>query len=300
MLAFTSCLCLAAVLPSQHRVSVSVSHRASRLVAATMAAPPIPTIEVSVRRTPEGGLGVQVDETNTVASCPGQPGLAIGDRVVAVNGEKLGRRGEKAEFLAQLLAEVLPRADEYSFTVAREAADADSMERRLGRLTEMASADTLAELAKNEVLTSKILLLAEALEAAAEPRPEAEVAAALLGFWRLAFTNGTMAEGLTGYGSLPMCHVSGLFSAFTETKPDKPEVPTAQLVEVVADRNMGSSSPPPAATNRRPPDPTPPAPHPKPWPWPGAPLGARWRCRPTPPPAARRPGVTPPPPPLSP
>jgi len=236
-------LCLSAVLPSQHRATVSASHRASRLAAATMAAPPIPTIEVSVRRHPEGGLGIQVDETNTVASCPGQPGLAIGDRVVAVNGEKLGTPGRGASrFLAEVLTEVLPQADEYSFTIAREATDAASMERRLERLTEMASADTLAELAKDEVLTSKIVLVAEALEAAAEPQPAEAVAEALRGFWRLAFTNGTMAEGLTGYGTLPMCYVSGLFSALTETKPDKPEVPTAQLVEVVADRNMGSSN----------------------------------------------------------
>jgi hypothetical protein len=252
-------LCLSAVLPSQHRATVSASHRASRVAVASMAViPPTPTIEVSVRRTPEGGLGIQVDETNTVASCPGQPDLAIGDRVVAINGEQLGRR---------YLAEVLPPPDQfasiYLFTIERGAADAmDSMERRLERLTEMASADTLAELAKDEVLTSKIVLLAEALEAAAEPQPEAAVAEALRGFWRLVFTNGTMAEGLTGYGTLPMCYVSGLFSAFTETKPDKPDVPTAQLVEVVADRNMGSSSPPLAASNKPSPQPQTLSPHP--------------------------------------
>ena len=232
-------LCLSAVLPSQHRATVSASHRASRVAAASMAVrPPEPTIEVSVRRTPEGGLGIQVDETNTVASCPGQPDLAIGDRIVAINGEQLGRR-----YLAEVLPPPAEFASIYLFTIERGSADAmDSMERRLERLTEMASADTLAELAKDEVLTSKIVLLAEALEAAAEPQPEAAVAEALRGFWRLAFTNGTMAEGLTGYGTLPMCYVSGLFSAFTETKPDKPDVPTAQLVEVVADRNMGSSN----------------------------------------------------------
>ena len=279
-------LCLSAVLPSQHRATVSASHRASRAAAASMAVPPpSPTIEVTVRRTPEGGLGIQVDETNTVASCPGQPDLAIGDRIVAINGEQLGRR-----YLAEVLPPPAEFASVYLFTVERQAADAmDSMERRLERLTEMASADTLAELAKDTVLTSKIVLLAEALEAAAEPQPESAVAEALRGFWRLAFTNGTMAEGLTGYGTLPTCYISGLFSAFTEAKPDKPDVPTAQvrvspnpnpnpnpypnpdpdpvldpnpdpnpnpdqLVEVVADRNMGSSSPPLAASNEPPPD----------------------------------------------
>ena len=271
-------LCLSAVLPSQHRAPVSASHRASRAAAASMAVPPpSPTIEVTVRRTPEGGLGIQVDETNTVASCPGQPDLAIGDRIVAINGEQLGRR-----YLAEVLPPPAEFASVYLFTVERQAADAmDSMERRLERLTEMASADTLAELAKDTVLTSKIVLLAEALEAAAEPQPESAVAEALRGFWRLAFTNGTMAEGLTGYGTLPTCYISGLFSAFTEAKPDKPDVPTAQvrvspnpnpnpnpnpdpnpdpnpnpnqLVEVVADRNMGSSSPPLAASNEPPPN----------------------------------------------
>ena len=267
-------LCLSAVLPSQHRATVSASHRASRAAAASMAVPPpSPTIEVTVRRTPEGGLGIQVDETNTVASCPGQPDLAIGDRIVAINGEQLGRR-----YLAEVLPPPAEFASVYLFTVERQAADAmDSMERRLERLTEMASADTLAELAKDTVLTSKIVLLAEALEAAAEPQPESTVAEALRGFWRLAFTNGTMAEGLTGYGTLPTCYISGLFSAFTEAKPDKPDVPTAQvrispnpnpnpdpnpdpnpnpnqLVEVVADRNMGSSSPPLAASNEPPPN----------------------------------------------
>ncbi len=60
------------------------------------------------------------------------------------------------------------------FTIERGAADAmDSMERRLERLTEIASADTLAELAKDEVLTSKIVLPPERPEAAAEPQPEA-------------------------------------------------------------------------------------------------------------------------------
>ena len=246
LLTLVTGLCCSAVLPSQHRATVSASHRASRVAAASMAVrPPEPTIEVSVRRTPEGGLGIQVDETNTVASCPGQPDLAIGDRIVAINGEQLGRR-----YLAEVLPPPAEFASIYLFTIERGSADAmDSMERRLERLTEMASADTLAELAKDEVLTSKIVLLAEALEAAAEPQPEAAVAEALRGFWRLAFTNGTMAEGLTGYGTLPMCYVSGLFSAFTETKPDKPDVPTAQLVEVVADRNMGSSSAPLAASN---------------------------------------------------
>ena len=246
LLTLVAGLCCSAVLPSQHRATVSASHRASRVAAASMAVrPPEPTIEVSVRRTPEGGLGIQVDETNTVASCPGQPDLAIGDRIVAINGEQLGRR-----YLAEVLPPPAEFASIYLFTIERGSADAmDSMERRLERLTEMASADTLAELAKDEVLTSKIVLLAEALEAAAEPQPEAAVAEALRGFWRLAFTNGTMAEGLTGYGTLPMCYVSGLFSAFTETKPDKPDVPTAQLVEVVADRNMGSSSAPLAASN---------------------------------------------------
>ena len=58
-----------------------------------------------MRRTPEGGLGIQVDETNTVASCPGQPDLAIGDRVVAINGEQLGRR---------YLTEVLPPPAEFA------------------------------------------------------------------------------------------------------------------------------------------------------------------------------------------
>ena len=101
--------------------------------------PPSPTIEVTVRRTPEGGLGIQVDEANTVASCPGQPDLAIGDRIVAINGEQLGRR-----YLAEVLPPPAEFASVYLFTVERQAADAmDSMERRLERLTEMACAKTL-------------------------------------------------------------------------------------------------------------------------------------------------------------
>ena len=207
LLAHAACAAALTVseVPRAHRPKAA-PHLAVRMAASSGTT----TIEVTVRRSADGGLGIQVDETNTVASCPGQPELAIGDRIVALNGEELGGR---------YLAEVLPQADQYTFAIQRDSADAGSMERRLQRLTEQVSADTLLELSKDEVLTGKIVLLAEALEAEAEPQPEAAVAEALRGFWRLAFTNGTVAAGLTGYGSLPFCYVSGLFSAFTEKGP---------------------------------------------------------------------------------
>jgi hypothetical protein len=219
LLAHAACAAALTVseVPRAHRPKAA-PHLAVRMAASSGTT----TIEVTVRRSADGGLGIQVDETNTVASCPGQPELAIGDRIVALNGEELGGR---------YLAEVLPQADQYTFAIQRDSADAGSMERRLQRLTEQVSADTLLELSKDEVLTGKIVLLAEALEAEAEPQPEAAVAEALRGFWRLAFTNGTVAAGLTGYGSLPFCYVSGLFSAFTEKGPPAEKGPSTRSAD---------------------------------------------------------------------
>ena len=197
----------------------------STLLSATSAAPPL---EIKVRRTAEGGLGIEVDETNMVASCAGQPDLEVGDRVIAVDGEALGGR-----YLSQALK---PGLQEYSFTVER-LADAASMESILARLTAQAEASAnggLDGLATDEVLAGKICKLAAALEAVAEPAAVDD--GAMRGFWRLCFAAGEMADGLTGFGAMSSTYAACQFVAFSDSAP------RAQVVEVIGDLNLGSTT----------------------------------------------------------
>ena len=72
-------------------------------------------IEISVERTPAGALGISVDEENVVATvADDQPALRLGDKILAVAGERLDGRP---------LAQVLQPAESYTFTVLRGAAD---------------------------------------------------------------------------------------------------------------------------------------------------------------------------------
>jgi len=198
--------------------------RPSALLSAASAAPPL---EVKVRRTAEGGLGIEVDETNMVASCAGQPDLEVGDRVIAVDGEALGER-----YLSKALT---PGMQEYSFTVERQA-DAASMETLLARLTTQAeaSANGLDGLADDEVLAGKISKLAAALEATAATAAADEEA--MRGFWRLCFVAGAMADGLTGFGAMTSTYAACQFVAFSDAAP------RAQVVEVIGDLNLGSTT----------------------------------------------------------
>lgn len=63
------------------------------------------------------------------------------------------------------------------------------------------------------------------------------------GFWRLVLCSdaATSAAGLTGYGTAPYCTVLASFQAFLPENPDRPDLPTAQVVEVIAKQNTGSS-----------------------------------------------------------
>ena len=70
---------------------------------------------------------------------------------------------------------------------------------------------------------------------------ENELAFALKsGFWRLVLCSEmeTAAGGLTGYGLAPYCSVLASFQAFIDLKDEQ----TAQVVEVVANSNLGMSN----------------------------------------------------------
>ena len=209
-------------------------------------------IEISVERTPAGALGISVDEENVVATvADDQPALRLGDKILAVAGERLDGRP---------LAQVLQPAESYTFTVLRGAADgAASLERVLARLlAESESArDSLtpgeaAATAPGDFeaaqLRARLGMDVDEAEAAPAELPEAapalidsleeagapaDAASTLLGFWKLCWPPPAEAD-LTGYGAAPFCSVVASWTRFAEKDP------TAQVVEIVANENLNA------------------------------------------------------------
>ena len=67
-------------------------------------------------RGPEGGLGIDVDKSNVIIGSKGQTDLRMGDRVVAIDGVRLG-----SQFVSQALE---PGKASYVFSVERGAGGA--------------------------------------------------------------------------------------------------------------------------------------------------------------------------------
>ena len=190
---------------------------------------------VIVQRSEAGGLGIDVDDQNTIAGNAGQPDLMVGDVITAVDGEEVGGR-----HVSQVLT---PGAQSYTFIVRRDAAEAvASLQRVLIGLTAQAAAGTAG-------LEGKALELIGALEEAADPTPPEELRQQLLGFWRVRYTSGDegrfASAGLSGFGSAPFCQLVGHFQCFSEpqppSSPSAAPAPSAQTVEVIANTNLGSS-----------------------------------------------------------
>lgn len=203
-----------------------------------------------VSRNENGGLGVVVDQDNTVVTVTAQPSLKVGDVIVGVDGDELaGRPVGRA---------LKPGAPTYTFTVARpSAADAASaassaLERALVQLSREA-ADRRRDKGELPYRAPGVLRLDEerdgasaaraaelvrSLEEAEAGSPAPALAEALGGFWRLVLVSDaqTAAAGLTGFGTDPFCSVIASFQAFMA------EEPTAQVVEIVQNANVRTST----------------------------------------------------------
>lgn len=165
-------------------------------------------VDVLVRRDPATGLGIEVDASNVVATCAGQPDLSVGDKIVAVNGEPIGE---------QHISAVLAPADEYTFTVERGAA---------GEALELVARKLCADIGDRsegevrDALIERLVGVVGALEAS----PLCEASAldgALRGFWSLAWSSDEEQKGagLTGYGLVPSCTVVRHWQCFAEKTP---------------------------------------------------------------------------------
>ena len=197
-------------------------------------------LDVVVKRGAEGGLGVLVDQDNTVVTVTAQPSLQVGDVIVGVDGEQL--RGKP---VGQALT---PGNAEYTFSIVRpsSAEAAQSLERVLVEIVRKSQDDRpgappkLVCLANDEEQSERAGVLIKQMEEVGMPS-ENELAFALKsGFWRLVLCSEmeTAAGGLTGYGLAPYCSVLASFQAFIDLKEEQ----TAQVVEVVANSNLGMSN----------------------------------------------------------
>jgi len=228
----------ALLLPTTRPLAPAPTHRAPSPRSAVAGE----ALDVLIQRNEEGGLGVLVDQDNTIVTVTAQPGLRVGDVIVGVDGDPL-----EGKPVGQCLA---PGAPSYTFSVMRpsSAEAAESLERVLAQfLRDGASAaakpDAAAALcfADDDEQGSQAEKLVASLEeagASALPDDEALGAALRSGFWRLALVSQQQlaAGGLTGYGLAPFCSVRGSYQAFIDLKGEQ----TAQVVEVVANANTGS------------------------------------------------------------
>jgi len=197
-------------------------------------------LTINVVRSESGALGIQVDETNTVATNDGQQGvLILGDVILSVDGEELDGRP---------VGTVISKKDSYVFTVRRDArAAAGSLERVLLKIAREAPVTGQALCTFDDLqnvkggLGDKALELVEALEKAVEgaaPVDEETLYSheGLLGFWRLRLTSdvATSTAGFTGFGDAPLCVLHASYALLQTAKE-----PSAQLVEVIGQQNVG-------------------------------------------------------------
>ena len=210
-----------------------------------VAAPPCCTAteaqDFIVKRGADGGLGVLVDQDNTIVTNTAQPELQVGDVIVGVDGESLSGRP-----ISECLT---PGSPQYTFSVMRpsSAEAGESLERVLLQLVREASGDSpkLLCFADDEDAAARAETIVEGLESAAAsggllPSSEALGSSLRSGFWRLLLVSeASIARGgLTSYGLAPYCSVLASFQAFIDLKGEQ----TAQVVEVVANANLGSAT----------------------------------------------------------
>jgi len=214
--------------------AVARTLRPSRSCELKLCAPGVLTVDVS---RVQGALGIEVDGSNVVATNSGQPGLKVGDVIVAVDGEYLdGRR----------LGQVIKRKDQYVFTVQRNArAAAASLEAVLASMARSAPVSGKALTTFDDLADglgakafSIVTTLEEAFAAGPPPTEEALYTSegGLLGFWRLRLTTDAAlaTNGFTGFGAAPLCLLHASFALIQTAKE-----PSAQLVEVIGQQNVG-------------------------------------------------------------
>jgi len=189
----------------------------------------VETLDVTLERGAEGGLGIDVDKSNVIQGNKFQRGLQVGDRVVAIDGVRLG-----SKFVAQALE---PGKASYVFTVERGGQGAAAIEDEIFALAKseevlLGDSGLSAQKASGKVAES-FVKKAQGLEALGASIDEEK----LKGFWKLCFTSDpsfVSRGGASGLGALPYCYLAAHYQCYQD------KAPSGQTVEIVANTNLGS------------------------------------------------------------
>mmetsp|Transcript_78964 Transcript_78964/g.128017 ORF Transcript_78964/g.128017 Transcript_78964/m.128017 type:complete len:412 (+) Transcript_78964:111-1346(+) len=191
----------------------------------------VETLEVSIVRNAEGGLGIEVDKSNVIGGNRGQKELQIGDKVIAINGVPLGDK-----FVAQSLE---AGKSSYVFTVERGGGGAaGSLETTLMAL----AGDEAMRLGDNGLVALDPISGASSAKFVSTVSSLEELGASISedkmrGFWKLVWTNDVAfmkMGGVSGLGGLPDCYLAAHYQCYQDKDP------TGQTVEIIGNRNLGS------------------------------------------------------------
>ena len=230
-------------LPASGPPSRSVPPPRAGAVVSSSAATTSTVVEVVVPRLESGGLGINVDQDNAIATNDGQPGLQVGDVITAVDGEPLDGRSAGSV--------LTPGASSYTFTILRDPATAAAALE--GVVLKIAS-DTADGSPRVGIFSyddcaegwaAKVADLVSTLEEGMDDGALSaeDLRRQLLGFWKLVLVSEAefATAGLAGYGSEAMCCTMAHFQCFTEPSASG-LAPTAQVVEVVGNTGNGVAS----------------------------------------------------------
>lgn len=205
-------------------------------------------MEVVVMRSAGGSLGIEVDNSNIIGSNAGQPGLLVGDKILAVDGEALGDK-----YVGQALA---PGTESFVFTVLRGGENSvGSLSRVLTMLLEEAGINdptgrVCTFLTPTSAAHEKIQEVVQAIELSVSPslakQPSEENwyaglsvdTASMDGYYKLVYTTDDSFTpekgGDTGLGARPFSSTKAHFQCFQQ------EDPKCKVVEIIANSNLAT------------------------------------------------------------
>jgi hypothetical protein len=211
-------------------------------------------VQVSVVRGDGGGLGIEVDSSNTVGSNSGgvNPALLVGDRIIAVDGVPLD-----GNYVGQRLS---PSEGSFTFTVVRGgesaalglekvllllAREAEEQAGRFG-LSVFAAGEAVGAGAPErggrgfDAFASRVEEVVRSLETAgAGAGGECGESELMLGYWKLVYSSDksfvSPQGGLTRQGARPLCRLVGHWQCLQTTGPNR-----MQTVEMIQNLNLGT------------------------------------------------------------
>lgn len=209
-------------------------------------------VEVIVRRSEAGSLGIEVDSSNTVGGSSGENSdIFVGDIIVAVDGSSLGDR-----YVGQVLS---PDQKEFSFRVRRGGSSAAlALERVLTLLSSEAEktsgafglaafvgegySGSVSESTAGgfEALAKRVENAVSGLERLGSSNTDKiALRPDLLGYWKLVYSSDNdfvvPRGGITKQGSRPLCRLVAHWQCLTADGPNP-----MQTVEMIQNLNLGT------------------------------------------------------------